>query len=95
MNTKPLFATLALAAALASPAFAQDGMKTKSDADKTKTVADGMTTPSVRVCGDIVDFVSRFCGRVDPETGAAIGHLDVEGDSELGRRLLEKLPLPM
>ena len=44
MNTKPLFTTLALAAALATPAFAQDGMKTKSDAEKTKTVADGMTT---------------------------------------------------
>ena len=44
MNTKPLFTTLALAAALATPAFAQDGMKTKSDADKTKTMADGMMT---------------------------------------------------
>ncbi|MDB5234786.1 MAG: hypothetical protein JWR44_1779 [Hymenobacter sp.] len=44
MNTKPLFAALALTAALAAPAFAQDAMKSKSDADKTKTTADGMTT---------------------------------------------------
>ena len=44
MNTKPLFAALALTVALASPAFAQNGMTTKSDADKTKTKADGMTT---------------------------------------------------
>ena len=44
MNTKPLFATLALTVALVAPAFAQDGMTTKSDADKTKTTADGMTT---------------------------------------------------
>ena len=44
MNTKPLFATLALTVALITPAFAQNGMTTKSDADKTKTKADGMTT---------------------------------------------------
>ncbi len=44
MNTKPLFAALALTVALATPAFAQNGMTTKSDADKTKTKADGMTT---------------------------------------------------
>jgi uncharacterized surface protein with fasciclin (FAS1) repeats len=44
MNTKPFFATVALLAALATPAFAQDGMKTKSDDEKTKTKADGMTT---------------------------------------------------
>jgi uncharacterized surface protein with fasciclin (FAS1) repeats len=43
MNTKPFFAALALAAACSAPAFAQD-MKTKSDAEKTKTTADGMTT---------------------------------------------------
>ena len=44
MNTKPFFATLALTAALAAPVFAQETMKTKSDTDKTKTKADGMTT---------------------------------------------------
>ena len=44
MNTKPFFATLALTAALAVPSFAQETMKTKSDTDKTKTKADGMTT---------------------------------------------------
>ena len=44
MNTKPFFAALALTAALAAPAFAQETMKTKSDTDKTKTKADGMTT---------------------------------------------------
>lgn len=44
MNTKPLFATLALTVALVAPAFAQDGMTTKSDAEKTKTTADGMMT---------------------------------------------------
>ena len=44
MNTKPLFATLALTVALVAPAFAQNGMTTKSDAEKTKTTADGMTT---------------------------------------------------
>ena len=44
MNTKPFFATLALTAALAGSAFAQEGMKTKSDSEKTKTIADGMTT---------------------------------------------------
>ena len=44
MNTKLLFAALALTVALATPAFAQNGMTTKGDADKTKTKADGMTT---------------------------------------------------
>ena len=44
MNTKPLFAAVALALAVSAPAFAQDGMKTKSDSEKTKTKADGMTT---------------------------------------------------
>ena len=44
MNTKPFFATLALTAALAVPSFAQETMKTKSDTEKTKTTADGMTT---------------------------------------------------
>ncbi|GAB3295814.1 hypothetical protein GCM10027511_09870 [Hymenobacter humi] len=44
MNIKPLFATLALTVAFAAPAFAQDEMKTKSDAEKTKTKADGSTT---------------------------------------------------
>ena len=44
MNTKLLFAALALTVALVTPAFAQNGMTTKSDADKTKTKADGMTT---------------------------------------------------
>lgn len=43
MNTKPFFAALALTAACSAPAFAQD-MKTKSDTDKAKTTADGMTT---------------------------------------------------
>ncbi|GAA3966322.1 hypothetical protein GCM10022407_10780 [Hymenobacter antarcticus] len=44
MNTKPFLATFALAVALVTPVFAQDGMKTKSDDEKTKTKADGMTT---------------------------------------------------
>ena len=44
MNTKPFFATFALAVALATPVFAQNGMNTKSDDEKTKTKADGMTT---------------------------------------------------
>ena len=44
MNTKPFLATFALSVALAAPAFAQDGMKTKSDDEKTKTSVDGMTT---------------------------------------------------
>ena len=44
MNTKPFLATFALAVALATPVFAQNGMKTKSDDEKTKTKADGMTT---------------------------------------------------
>lgn len=42
MNTKSFLATCALTAAFAAPAFAQE--KTKSDAEKTKTTADGMTT---------------------------------------------------
>ena len=44
MNTKPFFATIALTIALAAPAFAQETMKTKSDDEKSKTKADGMTT---------------------------------------------------
>ena len=44
MNTKPLFAALALTVACATPTLAQSGMKTKSDAEKTKTSGDGMTT---------------------------------------------------
>ena len=43
MNTKSICATLALTVAFASPSFAQSGMKTKSDSEKTKTVTDGMT----------------------------------------------------
>ena len=43
MNTKPFFATLALTAAFALPASAQDVL-TKSDSEKIKTTADGMTT---------------------------------------------------
>ena len=56
-------------------------------------MADRAPAPTVQIRGGAVAFVSRFCGRVDPETGAAIGQLDVKGDPELGRRLLEKLPL--
>ena len=44
MNTKSFLAALTLTAAFTAPAFAQDGMKTKSDGDKTKTTVDGMTT---------------------------------------------------
>ena len=44
MNTKPFLATLALTVAFAAPAFAQDAPKTKSDDEKTKTTANGMTT---------------------------------------------------
>ena len=45
MYTKPLFAALALTVAFATPAFAQTGTTTtKSDAEKTKTTVDGMTT---------------------------------------------------
>ncbi|WP_369811184.1 fasciclin domain-containing protein [Hymenobacter mellowenesis] len=44
MNKNTFFAAAALLAVLATPAFAQDGMKTKSDDEKTKTKADGMTT---------------------------------------------------
>lgn len=43
MNTKPFFAALALTVACSATSFAQD-MKTKSDSEKTKTTADGMTT---------------------------------------------------
>jgi len=42
MNTKPLFAALALSFAVAAPSLAQD-MKTKSDGNKTKTTTNGMT----------------------------------------------------
>ena len=41
MNTKSIFAALALSLACAAPVLAQT---TKADADKTKTTADGMTT---------------------------------------------------
>ena len=41
--TKFLFAAAALALSVAAPAAAQDA-KMKSDAEKTKTTADGMTT---------------------------------------------------
>ena len=44
MNTKPFFAILALTVALSAPVFAQTTMKTKTDDEKTKTKADGMTT---------------------------------------------------
>ena len=43
MNTKSIFAALALTVACSATSFAQD-MKTKSDDEKTKTKADGMTT---------------------------------------------------
>jgi uncharacterized surface protein with fasciclin (FAS1) repeats len=43
MNTKNLFAALALSVATLTPALAQDGVKTKSDDEKTKTKADGMS----------------------------------------------------
>ena len=43
MNTKTIFTALALTVACSATAFAQD-MKTKSDDEKTKTKADGMTT---------------------------------------------------
>lgn len=42
MNTKTIFIGLALTVACSATSFAQD-MKTKGDADKTKTTADGMT----------------------------------------------------
>lgn len=42
MNTKPLFAALALSLAVAAPSFAQE-VKTKSDGDKTKTTTGGIT----------------------------------------------------
>ena len=41
MNTKSIFAALAVSLACAAPVLAQT---TKADADKTKTTADGMTT---------------------------------------------------
>jgi uncharacterized surface protein with fasciclin (FAS1) repeats len=41
MNTKPLFAAIALSFAVAVPGFAQD-VKTKSDGDKTKSTTGGM-----------------------------------------------------
>ena len=43
MNTKSIFAALFLTAACSATSFAQD-MKTRSDDEKTKTKADGMTT---------------------------------------------------
>ncbi len=46
MNTKPFLAALALTAAFTAPALAQDATKTKADAEKSKTTADGMTTKS-------------------------------------------------
>lgn len=42
MNTKPLFAALALSVAVVAPSFAQE-VKTKSDGDKTKSTTGGMT----------------------------------------------------
>ncbi len=81
MNTKPLFATFALTVALAAPAFAQDGMKTKSDADKTKTTADGMTTKTkmaddgkMKVKGKS-DTGDKMKAKTKPRTG------DMKGDA--------------
>ena len=48
MNTKTIFTALALTVACSATAFAQD-MKTKSDDEKTKTKADGMTTKTKMV----------------------------------------------
>ena len=79
MNSKPLFAALALAVAFAAPAFAQDAMKTKSDSEKTKTKADGTTTKTkmandgkMKVKGKS-DSGDKMKAKTQPRKGDAMG----------------------
>ncbi|MBJ6111604.1 fasciclin domain-containing protein [Hymenobacter sp. BT523] len=78
MITKTFFAALALTGALAAPALAQDG-KTKSDAEKTKTTADGMTTKTkmaddgkMKVKGKS-DAGDKMKAKTKPRQGDAMG----------------------
>ncbi|MBD2722342.1 fasciclin domain-containing protein [Hymenobacter sp. BT189] len=78
MITKTFFAALALTGALAAPAFAQDG-KSKSDAEKTKTTADGMTTKTkmaddgkMKVKGKS-DAGDKMKAKTKPRQGDAMG----------------------
>ena len=79
MNSKPLFAALALAVAFAAPAFAQDAMKAKSDSEKTKTKADGTTTKTkmandgkMKVKGKS-DSGDKMKAKTQPRKGDAMG----------------------
>ena len=90
MNTKPFFATLALTAALSVPAFAQDGMKTKSDSEKTKTTADGMTTKTkvaddgkMKVKGKS-DAGDKMKAKTQPRKGGMKTSGDAMGGSSAG-----------
>ena len=79
MNSKPLFAALALTVAFAAPAFAQDAMKAKSDSEKTKTKADGTTTKTkmandgkMKVKGKS-DSGDKMKAKTQPRKGDAMG----------------------
>ena len=79
MNSKPLFAALALIVAFAAPAFAQDAMKAKSDSEKTKTKADGTTTKTkmandgkMKVKGKS-DSGDKMKAKTQPRKGDAMG----------------------
>ncbi|GAC1572058.1 MAG: maleylpyruvate isomerase family mycothiol-dependent enzyme [Candidatus Dormibacteria bacterium] len=56
---------------------------------------EGDGEPSVRLHCSVADFVMRVCGRVDPVSGDRLGRVAVEGDEEVGRRLVERMALPV
>lgn len=47
--------------------------------------------PTVRLAMSSVTFERLACGRVDPETALAAGDVEIEGDDELGRRVVREL----
>jgi len=51
--------------------------------------------PTVRLRGGVDDFVMRVCGRTDPVSGEPLGQTTIEGDAELGWRVVEGMALPI
>lgn len=51
--------------------------------------------PSVLLRCGVADFVMRVCGRVDPLSGERLGQVAIEGDQDLGRRVVERMALPI
>ena len=74
--------------------FELDGPMARSiaigvEGGRARLLDDAPSTPTMRISTDTETFARLACGRLDPTAELAAGRVRVDGDDELGRRVVE------